>query len=122
MLILSLDPPKLYLNEQLSPVIAVQLRNQGFDVTSSQEAGMLAKTDEKQLEYAVSEHRALVTFNASDFRRLHGRYLAGEKEHWGIILSTQEPIGVLFRRLLRLLHSVSAEELKNQIRWLNEFK
>lgn len=48
MLILSLDPPKLYLNEQLSPVIAVQLRNQGFDVTSSQEAGMLAETDRRE--------------------------------------------------------------------------
>jgi len=26
------------------------------------------------------------------------------------------------RRLLRLLNTLSAEELKNQIRWLNEFK
>ncbi|MCK6566950.1 MAG: hypothetical protein HUU12_05045 [Anaerolineales bacterium] len=44
------------------------------------------------------------------------------KEHWGIILSNREPIGELLRRILRLLNTVSAEELKNQIRWLNEFK
>jgi hypothetical protein len=44
------------------------------------------------------------------------------KEHWGIILSNREPIGELLRRILRLLNSVSADELKNQVRWLNEFK
>ncbi|MBF8285257.1 MAG: DUF5615 protein, partial [Anaerolineales bacterium] len=41
---------------------------------------------------------------------------------WGIVLSTEESTDVLRRRLLRLLNTLSAEELKNQIRWLNEFK
>ncbi len=52
----------------------------------------------------------------------HMGYLAEGKEHWGIILSTEEMLDVLRRRLLRLLNTVSAAELKNQIRWLNEFK
>jgi len=38
------------------------------------------------------------------------------------VLSTEETVDVLRRRLLRLLNTLSAEELKNQIRWLNEFK
>jgi hypothetical protein len=38
------------------------------------------------------------------------------------LLSTEETISVLRRRLLRLLNAVTAEELKNQMRWLNEFK
>lgn len=37
-------------------------------------------------------------------------------------LHLNEHLSVLFHRLLRLLNTVSAEELKNQIRWLNEFK
>ena len=40
-------------------------------------------------------------------------------------MSTTEqdkPFSVLMRRLLRLLHTVSATELKNQIRWLDEFR
>ena len=83
---------------------------------------MLSEADDQQLALAVSQQRALVTFNVSDFARLHEKYLADGKEHWGIILSTEESISVLLHRLLRLLNSVSADELKNQIRWLNEFR
>ena len=117
----SLDAPKLHLNEHLSPRLATQLRRHGFDVTTSQELDILSETDEVQLVRAVSERRAIVTFNVGDFSRLHKKYLAAGQEHWGIIFSTQEPIRVLFHRLLRLLNSVSADQLKNQTRWLNEF-
>jgi hypothetical protein len=116
------DPPRLHLNEHLSPRLAAQLRKHGFDVTTSQELGMLSATDDEQLAYAIAERRAIVTFNVRDFSPRHDRYMAEHKEHWGIIFSTREPIGVLLHRLLRLLNSVSAEELKNQTSWLNEFK
>lgn len=116
------DPPKLYLNEHLSPRLAVQLRKHGFDVVTSQEAQLLSADDDEQLAYATAQQRALVTFNFSDFVTRHERYLAEGEEHWGIVLSTEEPIGTLLHRLLRLLNTVSANELKNQIRWLNEFR
>ena len=115
-------PPKLHLNEHLSPRLAVLLRKQGYDVTSSQESGLLTESDSEQLAFAVSEQRAILTFNVKHFMPLHKQYMSANKEHSGIIFSTREPIGVLIHRLLRLLNSVSAEELKNQIRWLNEFK
>jgi predicted nuclease of predicted toxin-antitoxin system len=83
-------PPRLYLNEHLSPRLATQLRSYGFDVTSSRGARMLSSDDDKQFAFAVSQQRAIMTFNASDFVELHERYLAGGKEHWGIILSTEE--------------------------------
>jgi uncharacterized protein with PIN domain len=116
------DPPKLYLNEHLSPRLAVQLRRYGFDVLASQESSMLSEDDSQQLLYAVAERRALVTFNVRDFISLHKRYIAEGREHWGIIFSTEESFSVLLRRLLRLLHTVSATEMKNQVRWLNEFR
>jgi len=115
-------PPKLHLNEHLSPRLAEQLRTYGFDVTSTLELGMVEADDDEQLAYAASNQRASVTFNHKDFALRHTRYLAEGKEHWGIILSTEETIDVLRRRLLRLLNSLSVEELKNQICWLNEFK
>ena len=117
-----MPPPKLYLNEHLSPRLAEQLRQYGFDVTSTLELGMGEADDDEQLAYAVSEQRAIVTFNHKDFAVRHERYVAEGKEHWGIVLSTEETIDVLRRRLLRLLNTLSAEELKDQIRWLNEFK
>lgn len=116
------NPPKLHLNEHLSPRLAEQLRRHGFDVTSSQTSEMLSRTDREQLEHTSAEQRAILTFNIEDFAALHDEFMAEGKEHWGIIFSTRESIGVLLHRLLRLLNSVSADELRNQIRWLNEFK
>ena len=83
---------------------------------------MLSSDDEEQLALAASEQRAIVSFNFRDFVELHERYIAGAKQHWGIILSTEERTGTLMHRLLRLLNSVTADELKNTVRWLNEFK
>lgn len=117
-----MPPPKLHLNEHLSPRLAAQLRKHGFDVTSTLELGMVEDDDEVQLAFAASQQRALVTFNHQDLAPLHKQYIAEGKEHWGIILSTEENIGVLSRRLLRLLNTLSENDLKNQIRWLNEFK
>jgi predicted nuclease of predicted toxin-antitoxin system len=110
------------LNEHLSPRLAEQLRRYGFDVTSTLELGMVEADDDEQLAYVASNQRAIVTFNHKDFAILHSRYLAEGKAHWGIVLSTEEAVDILRRRLLRLLNTLSAEELKNQIRWLNEFK
>jgi hypothetical protein len=89
---------------------------------SSQETDLLSASDVVQLAHAASEHRAILTFNIGDFALLHEQYTAEGKEHWGIIFSNREPIGELLRRILRLLNSVSADELKNQVRWLSEFK
>jgi predicted nuclease of predicted toxin-antitoxin system len=110
------------LNEHLSPELAEALRGRGFDVVSCLEVGLGRADDGVLLAHATAEGRAVVTFNARDFAPLHEQLLANGQEHWGIILSTQETFGVLLKRLLRLLHSVSAEEMKNQLHWLNEFK
>ena len=117
-----MPPPKLHLNEHLSPRLAAQLRQYGFDVTSTLELGMVEADDDEQLAYAASEQRACVTFNHKDFAVRHAQYIAEGKEHWGIVLSTEETMDLLRRRLLRLLNTLTAEELKNQLRWLNEFK
>lgn len=116
------NAPKLHLDEHLSPRLSVQLRQYGFDVVCSHEVNLLSESDEKQMAFAVSENRALVTANFSDFVFLHEHYLAMNKIHWGIVLSTQEPVPILLRRLLRFLNTIKADELMNTIRWLNEFR
>ena len=116
------QPPLLYLDEHLSPRLAIQLRKHGFDVVAVREANMLSQSDSDQLALSVDQGRAFVTFNFHDFVALHEQYIASGIEHYGIIFSTEEAIGVLLHRLLKLLNSLTADELKNQIRWLNEFK
>ncbi|MGH9752709.1 MAG: DUF5615 family PIN-like protein [Blastocatellia bacterium] len=59
-------PPKLHLNEHLSPRLAVQLRMHGYNVTSTLEMGMVGVDDDEQLTFAVAEQRAIVTFNHKD--------------------------------------------------------
>jgi predicted nuclease of predicted toxin-antitoxin system len=113
---------KLYLDEHVSHRLAAQLQQYGFDVTSAYESGMGAATDDVLLAFAVSEQRTVVTFNHKDFAILHAQYMAEGKEHAGIIFSTEETPDVIRRRLLRLLNTLSANELTNQIRWLNDFK
>ena len=115
-------PPKLHLDEHLSPRLALQLRMHGFEVTCTHEQAMLADGDDEQLAFAALNERALVTFNHKDFATRHAQYLANGQTHWGIILSTEETPSVIRYRLLRLLNSLSAEDLINQLRWLNEFK
>jgi len=117
-----MQPPKLHLNEHLSPRLADQLRKYGFDVTSTLEVGLVEADDAEQLAYAAANQRAIVTFNHRDFAVLHEQFLVSGKEHWGIVFSTEETLDVLRRRLLRLLNTLSDDSLKNQIRWLNEFR
>lgn len=114
--------PKLHLNEHLSPSLAMQLRAHSVDVTSTQETNLRTTPDAVQLAYAAAQKRAIVTFNFADFTQLHTHYMQEGQVHWGIILSTAQPIGILLRRLLRLVNTLSADDLRNQIRWLNDFK
>jgi hypothetical protein len=84
------------------------------------EVGTLAKTDEEQLEWSSSNGRALYSFNRGDFYALHTAWLRAGRSHSGIILSRQDlAIGEQMRRLLRLVNSVTAEEMENRIEFLS---
>jgi uncharacterized protein with PIN domain len=112
---------KIYLNENLSWKIAKALREYGYDVVSSHEAGMNSEEDDMQFEFAISEQRAVLTNNFGDFVRLYDEYATLGKEHYGVILTTKCTVGEIVKRLKNLLKCITAEEMKNQIRWLNEF-
>lgn len=115
------DPPKLYLDENIQGSLLAQLRRQGIDVLAPADAGMLGASDDQQLAYAAAQQRAILTFNVRHFERVHAEYLMAGREHWGVLLSKEESIGVLVHRLLRLVNTLSAEDLKNQSRWLSDF-
>lgn len=115
------DPPKLYLDENIQGSLPAQLRRHGIDVIATAEAGMLSKSDDEQLAYAATHQRAILTFNVRHFELIHAAYLMAGQAHWGVLLSKEEPVGVLVHRLLRLVNTLSAEDLKNQARWLSDF-
>jgi hypothetical protein len=65
--------------------------------------------------------RVLCTFNVGDFYRLHSAYLAQGKPHAGIILMRQQyySIGEQMRRILKLVASKSADEMRNWVEFLS---
>ena len=48
-----------------------------YDITSSQEMGLLHKSDAEQLAFAVSQQRAIVTSDYGDYNRLHRELSTG---------------------------------------------
>ena len=77
---------KVYLDENLSSVIAELLRRHGLDATSAQDVGNAQLDDRAQLAYATREGRTFVTANVVDFIELAHEAVATNTEHAGIIL------------------------------------
>ena len=77
---------KVYLDEDLSPVIAALLRKHGIDATTAQGVGNVQLDDRAQLAYAAREGRAIVTANVVDFIDLAREAVATNAEHAGIII------------------------------------
>ncbi len=111
----------LYADEDVHKSFAKEIRRHGFDAISVDEEKRGEVSDEKQLEYATLLGRTVLTHNRQDFAPLHERWLSEGREHAGIILSTQIPLGELLRRTLRLLDKVTADEMRNNLRHLNDF-
>ena len=115
----------LYTDEDITSDLAPALRRRGYTAQSAYEAGNLGVPDEAQLAYATERDMAILTCNAQDFIPLaRGWYLAGRR-HAGIIISeqsSQRQLGEFLRRVLRLLDSITADEMRNQILFLQQFK
>lgn len=78
---------KVLLDEQLSVVIAQELRGRGHDVEAvTERPDLLRASDERLMEIAMQEDRAVVTNNLRHFRPIAAQRLAQGKQHAGLIL------------------------------------
>ena len=116
------NSPKLLLDEHIWAYLAKLLREQGFDVIHVYESGLDGKPDHEILRVAVEKHRAVVTFNVKHFIPFASQYFEDGKEHYGIVVSDEISQGELQKRVTKLLNSITTEELKNTVRFLQEFK
>ncbi len=105
----------LYLDEDVSVLVATLLRARGFNVTTTHDQEMLGHSDEQQLAHASELRRCIVTHNRVDYERLHQAYLAENKKHFGIIVGARRDAYELARRLAKLLDTLSADEIENQL-------
>jgi hypothetical protein len=108
-------PIRFHLDEHVSSAVAAGLRHRGVDVTTADDAGLIAAKDVEHLAFAAASGRVLVTQDV-DFLRLHAEGVA----HAGIAYCHQQSrtIGEMLRRLV-VIHSVlSPEEMTNSVEFL----
>jgi Domain of unknown function (DUF5615) len=117
------DKIRLYLDEDsISRTLIRALKARHVDILTTQEANMMAQSDASQLAFAVDQKRSIFTFNTRDFVQLHKFYLETGKSHAGIIVSDQVQVGVLVRRLLKLLDAKSANEMQDWLEFLGNWR
>lgn len=109
---------ELYLDEDVSVLLADLLRARGFTVVTTQEAGQLGQNDVSQLEYAISLNKTLLTHNRADFEALARQYFSQGRRHYGIIIAVRRPPHEIVRRLLVVLNQTTADEMVNQLRYV----
>jgi hypothetical protein len=103
--------------------LATALRQHGIDAQTTNQLGLGGVDDEAQLQAAAGANRVLVTNNICDLVPLHQRWLADGRVHSGVIVFPQQElsIGETVRRLARLIHTLSAEDMVNRLEWLNNW-
>lgn len=111
---------KLYFDENVPEAIAAAVRLRGYDVTTVKDAGRRSLSDLDQLRYASMQNRVLFTFNAVDFLKLHEEFIATGRRHGGILISKQLPVGIVIKRLLKVLSRLHSDTIVNNIIWLND--
>jgi hypothetical protein len=116
---------RLYLDEDSMDKHVVQaLRARNVDVVTAFESDMIERTDKEHLDFASAQGRTLFSFNVGDFYQLHVSFLEENRIHAGIILSRQQhyAVGEQMRRLLRLIASISADQMKNRVEFLGSWR
>ena len=109
---------RLFLDEDVHAALAAAPRKRGYDAVHALEIKRLGLSDESQPNFATQENRCLVTFNVGDFVRLHNRWMDLGREHAGIIVLKQLPVGEMLRQLLALLQKESGDSMRGQVRFL----
>jgi hypothetical protein len=109
------DIAPLYLDEDVSVVVAAILRGRGFDAITTRDAGRLGYGDASQLVFAAHARRVLLTHNRADFERLHKEWLATGQLHVGMIIARRRLAVELAARIGRLLMRLPASALEDQL-------
>ena len=114
---------RLYFDHNAHLWLAEAVRRHGIDAVVAKDVGNAAAADEEHLRWATEHGRTVFTFDRNDFPRLNEEWQARGEPHAGIIVSVappELPAPAVLRRLLRLLDTVTADEMANRLLWLNQ--
>jgi hypothetical protein len=82
---------------------------------------MIEREDRDHLAFAADRGRVFVHLQRQGLLFLHSAFLKQGKAHAGLILARQQQysVGEQMRRLLKLIASRSAEEMRDQVEFLS---
>jgi predicted nuclease of predicted toxin-antitoxin system len=106
---------RLYLDENLTPNIAVQLQLRGIDIVSVRDLDLLGDSDAHHLKRAVAMERVLVTAD-TDFLIMVSEGI----EHPGVIFGTQSKhsTGDWVTKLELICSVYTMDDMKNHVEYL----
>ncbi len=106
---------RFHLDENVPSAIAEGLWRRGINATTTPQAGLLGANDEKQLDFAHSEDRVLVTCD-TDFLRLDDQGVP----HAGIAYSPKgkRSIGDFLHGLIMIAECLEADDMRNHVEYL----
>jgi len=106
---------KFHLDENVSNAIANGLRIRGIDVTTTPEQKLISAIDEAQLEFAMSQERAIFTQDI-DFLRINQQGI----QHLGIIYCPQQTksIGQIIQGIVLIWELLASEEIIDHMEYL----
>jgi predicted nuclease of predicted toxin-antitoxin system len=113
-----MEKAKLFIDEDVHDGLAKALRESGIDAVNAKETGRKGFSDKDQLSFAVSQGRAVVSFNIADYEKLAVECFHSNMEHFGIIVSPQRSLKETLHRLRQLLENQSSRDIKNQLFYL----
>jgi hypothetical protein len=115
-------PIKLLLDEHIWEGLMEALTQRGYAVRHIVNTDQRGIDDETLFALASAQGYAVLTYNVKHFAPLVSQWYETRRDHAGVIFSVQLPPAELLRQVLNLLTRLSAEELQNTGRWLQEFK
>jgi hypothetical protein len=118
---------KLLLDEHFAPIVAVRLRDRGYDVIAVPERqGWRGLPDDQLFDAAQRERRAIVTENVGDYLELDRDFRSRGAAHFGVVLTSNATfprgrpatLGALVVALDALLADRPAETPDSAVIWL----
>ena len=116
---------KLYLDEDVigKPLVRALL-SQSIEIVAAYGVGMAGREDAEHLNYSTSQALVLYSFNRKDYMSIHTAFMERGLSHAGIILGANNrySVGEQMRRLLRLIDTLSFEEMRDKVEFLSVWR
>ena len=109
---------KLYLDEDVNPLLAKDLRQRGYDALATSEAGNVGLSDREQFDFARGQGRAFLTHNRDDFLQIAREYAINQTAHYGILYVPQAPYSQLLQRVLHSLAGATEDVIRDTFIWI----